>query len=416
MDEEMKQKIALFKFSLIAPLVNDTHDRKSKAQYVREVAAGTYELPTGVRVQYSASTIKSWWLRYKRDGFDALLPKNRKDAGMPRSLDEKAIVRIGELKKQYPNITGKLIHQKMIEEGVIRSTTTSVSSILRFLRENDFDFRKETDQAERKAFEMEFANQCWQADASHGPRITVDGTKRKTYIIACIDDASRMAVHAELFFADNAINVQSVLKKAMRKFGIPTKLFVDNGSSLKNEQLQLICASLGIVYINSRARVPESRGKVERFFRTIKDNWMHVTDWNDFDSLEALNESFEDYLKDRYVNAVHSSLNQTPRERFLKDIDRIKYLPPETLDRHFLHRVERKVNGDATVKLHGTVFETPQKYVGNRISIRYSPLEPEIAYIFNKQNEPTDTIRPVRKVDNSKMKRNALDYTKMEGE
>ncbi len=150
-------------------------------------------------------------------------------------------------------------------------------------------------------------------------------------------------------------------------------------------------------------------------FRTIKDNWLNGVDWNDFDSLESLNIAFNHYLNEKYTNTTHSSLGMTPRERYLKDFNKIKFFPPELLENHFLHRVTRRVNNDATIKLHGNSFEVPQKYIGQKINIRYSPLQLEKAYVFDKDNILTDTVYPLKKVDNSSIKRNTLDYTKING-
>lgn len=262
---------------------------------------------------------------------------------------------------------------------------------------------------------MEFANDCWQSDTSHGPVIKVNGQKRQAYLITMLDDASRIIAHGEFFFNDNAVNMQTVFKKAILKYGLPKRLFVDNGSSYKNDQLRLICASLGIMLIYTKAYSPESKGKIERSFRTIKDNWINGVDWNEFDSLESLNSGFNKYLTEKYMNSIHSSLEFTPRERYLKDTDKIKFIKPEDLDNHFLHRVTRRVNNDATIQLYTNLFEVPQKYIGQKINIRYSPITLDKAYIFNKDNIATDIVYPLKKVDNSKVKRNALDYTMING-
>ena len=135
------------------------------------------------------------------------------------------------------------------------------------------------------------------------------------------------------------------------------------------------------------------------------DNWMNGVDWNEFHSLESLNSGFNNYLNEKYMNSIHSSLELTPRERYLKDTNRIKSVKPEDLDSHFLHRVTRRVNNDATIQLYTNLFEVPQKYIGQKINIRYSPITLDKAYIFNKDSISTDIVYPLKKVDNSKVKR-----------
>lgn len=409
-----KNSVALFRFSLIAPIVNDTYDAVSKMQYFRDVASKVYKLPDGKSAQFSSATIKKWFLTYKKGGFDSLLPKKRNDLGKSRKLTADSIGQIHALKEKFPYITGKLIYQKLVEEGYLKSSKTSASTVLRYIRDNNLK-RSQIAPEDRRAFEMEFANDCWQSDTSHGPIIKVNNQKRQTYLITFIDDASRMILHGEFFFNDNAVNMQVVFKKAIAKYGLPKKLFVDNGGTYKNDQLNLICASLGTVLIHTKAYSPESKGKIERSFRTIKDNWLNGVDWNDFDSLEQLNLEFNRYLSEKYTNEIHSSLGTTPRKRYLQDNLKIKFMPTELLENHFLHRETRKVNNDSTIQLKSQFFEVPQKYIGQRVNIRFLPSKLDKAFIFSHNNILVDTIYPLNKVDNSKIKRNTIDYSKLNG-
>ncbi len=414
MSEKEMQELALFRFSLIAPLVNDTFVASSQMQYFRDVSKKSHKLPSGKIMDFSPGTIKKWLISYRKGGIDALIPKTRSDSGAPRVITSETIAKIHAIKEKFPYITGTLLYQKLVEDGYIKTTKTSLSSVLRYLRDNNLKANQLV-AVERKAYEMEFAGDCWQSDTSTGPVIKVNGQKRKTYLICVIDDASRLITHGEFFFNDNAVNMQIVFKKAVSKYGKPKRLFVDNGSAYKNDQLTLICASLGVILIHTKAYSPESKGKIERVFRTIKDNWMHGVDWNEFNSLYDLNISFNKYLSEKYLNKEHSSLGMSPRERYLKDSSRINFIPIELIEDHFLHRVTRKVNSDSTIQLHSKFFEVPQKYIGQKINVRYSPASIDVAYIFDKDNSMTDTVYPLKKVDNSKIKRNNLDYTRITG-
>lgn len=412
-DKEM-QEIALLKFSLIAPLINNTYESTSKMQYFREMSAKTHTLPNGEKVKYSPETIKSWYIVYNKMGIDGLIPKKRSDAGRSRALNEETIKKIHAIKEQYPYITGKMVYQKLIEEGYINAKKISVSSVYRYIKENNLK-RNQLYPIERKAFEMEFANDCWQSDTSHGPKIIVNGRKVQTYLISIIDDASRLIVHSEFFFNDNAVNMQTALKKAISKHGIPKKLFVDNGKSYKNKQLSFICASLGVVLIHTKPYSPESKGKIERIFRTFKDNYINCVDWNDFKSLEHLNKEFNSYLQKEYQNKIHSSIENTPKNRYFKDIDKIKYKTESEIESCFLHRVTRKVNNDGTIKLYSKYFEVPQKYIKQRINIRYSPIDLEQAYVYDNNNNQTDIIYQLDKVENSNMVRKPINYWEITG-
>jgi len=260
---------------------------------------------------------------------------------------------------------------------------------------------------------MEHVNDCWQSDTSDGPYITIDGQKKRAKLIMFIDDKSRMITGFDFFFNDTALNMQSVLKKAVKTYGIPKKLFVDNGGPYSNKQLSLICASLGIILINAKPYSPESKAKIERSFRTIKDGWMRCTDWNDFKTLEDVKKSLKDFMYNNYINKKHSSTNETPNERWHNEYDLVNYKKEEDVDKMFLQRVKRKVRKDMTIKLENTYYEVPFKYVGKTIDFRYDPEDLDEIYVFDNE-EQKEACKKVDKVSNSKIKRsNNIDYSKV---
>ena len=228
--ENDKNAIALFKFAIIAPLINNNYECKSKEEFFRTAALKKYTLPSGKETILTAGTIKRWFIEYRKNGFEALKPKTRTDTGSSRKISIECIDKIEKIKEQYPYITGKGIYTKLIESGDILTKNVSLASLYRFLNSHHFHTHNIT---ERKAFEMEFANDCWQGDTSHGPIITIDGKKVQTYLIQLIDDASRLIVGYEFFLNDNAINFQLVLKQAIKTYGVPKKIFVDNRNTIQ---------------------------------------------------------------------------------------------------------------------------------------------------------------------------------------
>ena len=157
--ENDKNAIALFKFAIVAPLVNNNYDYKSKEEFYRIAALKKYTLPNGKETILTAGTIKRWFIEYKNNGFDALKPRTRTDAGLSRKIPAECINKVEEIKEQYPHITGKGIYTKLIENGDILTKNVSLASLYRFLNNNHFHTHNKP---ERKAFEMEFANDCWQ--------------------------------------------------------------------------------------------------------------------------------------------------------------------------------------------------------------------------------------------------------------
>ena len=192
--DELKKEIALFRYGLIAPLITDTYEESSQTKYLKNIANKTYEI-NGRNEKYSWQTIKNWYLAYKSGGYEALIPKTRSDACTSRKLNTDAINQLIDIKEKYPHITGTLVYQKLSEDGFINPNDVSLSTVLKYIRDNKSKFN-ETAVIDRRAFVMEHANDCWQADTSHGPYILINGKKVLTYLIAIIDDASRMIVGA----------------------------------------------------------------------------------------------------------------------------------------------------------------------------------------------------------------------------
>ena len=405
MEQKRRRKIALFKYSLIAPLVTETYSQKTAKEYLQEVCAKKFDSPPGLKNEYAPETLKDWLRIYRKHGIDALYPKIRSDKGKSRKLTEEAKQFIIKAKTDKPKRTAKSIYQELIAKGIINYDDLSLSTVQRFISKNNLS-RKKLKPVDRKAFEFEYPNECWQSDVSVGPYLNINDKKHKTYIIAIIDDSTRLIIHCEAFFNEKFISLLSVFKQAVGKRGIPKKLFVDNGKIYKSSQMQLICASLGTTLAYARPYSPESKGKIERWFETLHSQWMNVKDWNEFSSLKELNQSLQHYVEKQYNQSEHSSINQKPIDKFIKYIDRINFAPNQKeLDNIFLYRVTRKVKKDATISLDTINFEVPMAYIGDKINVRYDPSFLDKAFIFSEEGDKKETIYPVDKISNSKVKR-----------
>ena len=408
-DNERKKQIALFRYGIISPLVANIHEFISKEQFFREMALKKHNL-FGKDVSIQPGTIKDWYLTYQKNGFDALYPKTRSDLHTSRILTKETVERIKLLKHEFPFITGTLIYNKLIEEGFITFNNVSKSTILRYIRDNDLK-NKQNYGVERKAFEMEFANDCWQSDTSHGPYLTINGKKIKTYLIITIDDASRLITGYEFFFKDNALNMQKVLKNAIKKYGVPKRLFVDQGSTYKNEQLSLICANIGCVLIHAKPFSPESKAKVERMFKTIKHSWLNSIDWKKIKSLEELNDLLSVFIN-KYNNTLHSGINNIPNTRWLQDFALVKKIDNKSIDEYFLHTAYPNIRTDAIAYIKTRQYEVAQKYVGKKICVKYDPHNLDEIRIY-EDNLYVESAKLVNKIDNSKIKRKTNIYERM---
>ena len=307
MKQQKKHDIALMKYSAIAPVVSGLPAQyKSFSEYFREVSQRGVLHPDGSLRHYAVSTIAKWYELYIKDGFDSLQPSGRSDESRPRKLDNSLQEQIIYLKDHYPRMSAAAIYKQLQHDGSIRRGELSESTVLRFINRLSTE-KKLTVGQDMRRYERPHINEVWCGDSSAEPCLkTPDGKKRRVYIIALIDDASRMVVGAGVFFNDTFVNLMSVLKSAVSKYGVPKVFNFDNGSAYKNRQAELLTARIGSAINYCRPYTPTAKAKIERWFRTMKDQWMASLDLRDFHSLDALHGSLSAFVRS-YNLAPHSS-------------------------------------------------------------------------------------------------------------
>jgi len=407
--------IAHFRFALIAPVIQHTYSDSSVAAYCRRVTQKPLTLPDGPSFQYQPTTLEKWVELYRKGGMDALMPATRSDKGSTRTLSDTAIEEIYRLKQKFPRLNATQIHLRLIQDGFLPASV-SVASVQRFIKRNDLKSARNLNIKDRKAFEEEFFGALWQADTCYLPHICEAGNSRRTYLIMIIDDHSRLIVGGQIFYNDNAYNFQKVLKDAVSSYGIPNKLYLDNGSPYKNDQLTLICGSIGTLELHTPIRDGASKGKVERNFRTLKNRWLYGLDTSQIVSLAEFNEELARYIR-THNTTIHSATKQTPLDRFVSTNGRISSPKShEWLEECFHNRISRKVNNDSCVSIDGNYYDAPQQFIGMKVEIRYLPGAMEQAYIlYEGIHYP---ICLTDKAANARTKRNyhlpSIDYSRKE--
>ena len=409
-------EVAQFRFALIAPVIQGLFPDASATAYYKRVTASPLTLPDGSTVSYSYKTLEKWKSQYKIGGLDALMPNTRSDKGLSRALNEEAIAEIYRIKLEHPRMNATQIYEHLVRESFIPANV-SVDSVQRFIRRNDLKSARDPNLRDRKAYEEDEFGKIWQGDTCYLPYITEDGKSRRVYCIMIIDDHSRLLVGGELFYHDNACNFQKVLKNAIAAYGIPDKLYVDNGCSYSNEQLSMICVSLGILLLHTRVRDGASKGKVERHFRTLKERWLYTLDIAAISSLAQFNGLLRDYIRS-YNTTFHRGINGVPLNRY--ETSKTHPRKPESrqwLDDCFYNRITRKVRKDSTVTIDGVCYDVPMQFISAKVDIRFQPDDMTSAFIlFDDQKFP---IRQTNRNENCHTKRNNLpgiDYSKAGGE
>ena len=258
MKQELAQDIALMRYSMISPLIVGLPDEyRSKEAYFRAASARGALHPNGSFIHPAPTSIKRWYQHYQKNGFDALLPSGRSDEGTSRKIDPDLEEQIRYLKTTYPRMSAAAIFRPLCTNGSTNRNELSEFTVNRFL--NNLALKeKTTNNQDMRRYERAHVNEVWCGDSSVGPYLkTEDGKKHKVYVIALIDDASRYIVGIDVFFNDNFVNLMSVMKSAVAKFGVPKLFNFDNGSSYKNKQMDLLAARIGLPFImTSRIRQP----------------------------------------------------------------------------------------------------------------------------------------------------------------
>lgn len=395
---------ASIRLAIIQPAYNGTYPDASKRAYYCRVTEKPVKMPDGRELRYSPGTLSCWESDYRRGGFDALIPKVRCDSGTSRRLDDDAIAAIYRIREEFPKINAKEIYLKLISDGIIRKKDLSLSTVQRYVKKHNLKGAACPGLKDRKAFEEEFACGMYQGDSLYGPYIVENGKRRRTYLIMLLDDKSRMIVGGRFFYNDNAYNFQKVLKEAISTYGIPRKTYCDNGSPYKNEQLSLICGSVGTVLIHTPVRDGASKGKVERNFRTLRNRFLNILDTSEITSLETLNSKLFDYIR-KHNTTVHGATGETPSDRYLKDLPHVK-MPAsrDWLNNCFMNRVKRRVKNDSTIVIDKVLYDVPMQFVRCSVEVRYLPDDMDGAYILD--DGVKYPIRKTNKVENSKTKRN----------
>jgi len=381
-------KIAIFKYGIIAPVINDS--TMSQKQYFEKAAAREYDFPGKVdRLTFNTRTFKKWLHIYRKEGYEGLKPSRRIDLGKSRKISMPMGEAIRKLCDEYDFKTISNLYRYLLTEGVIESENFTEVTLRNFLKSHNITFESQETKP-RKAFEAPHINILWTADFMHGPYVREGKSKLKTYLCAIIDDYSRLITGAQFFLSEHSLSLQKTLKQAVLTYGIPQRFYCDNGKVFSSGYIHMVCAKLGTALIHSKPYDSPSRGKIERFFRTVRDMFIPnlYIEHKTF-SLEELNAAFSKWLLDEYNINKHKSINDTPMDRYLADMPNVsmKTIVPAEADHYFHHTIFRKVKNDSTVTVDNCLYEVPAKYIGKKIEIRYPLDNPEDLRIFEDNNQ-----------------------------
>src|SRR6266545_1604654 len=256
--------------------------------------------------------------------------------------------------------TRATLYRLCIEEGLLTRGQMAPNTFRRIVKH--YELLKPEAQCQNKlrlAFSKAHANEMWQADTLVGPHIQHQGSPLQTRLIAFLDDASRVCCHGQFFLAENVDTLIEALRAAFYKRGVPQCLYVDHGSIYCSKEIIQICARVGCLLHHPPVRDGAAKGKIERFFRTVRDQFLSRS--LDLSSLDGLNRQFIHWAEELYNAQKHSVLAMAPLDRFALDRARVRYLPPnQANDEMFFVEEDRTVRADNTFSFKSIRFEAPR--------------------------------------------------------
>lgn len=373
MTTPVKTDLAVWRYGIISRLLHRNEAEESLENELNRLAAQPFRKPDGTLVSFSPETIRKWLYRYRHGGLPALENAPRKNLGCHGSVPKIVKNRLFELRKEHPRWTLARILAHLVDEKLWDMVTPSRATLYRFATTANLhrDPHLVTEKPAR-AFAYQDFGQLWTADFLHGPKIRVNGQKRKTYLHAIIDDATRYVVHAGFFFAEDTEVMMQELMAAVKIHGKPIRFYTDNGACYASHHLKFVCANLGIHLIHTPPGKPRGRGKIERYFRRVRDQFLDG-ETPVARTLDGINKAFQQWLG-LYHKTVHISLGVSPLQKRLSRGSVCRLLP-ETVDIEPLFRMKRRcrVYLNSTIRLKKRSFEVVDTLPGQRVDVWFMP-------------------------------------------
>lgn len=371
MEDPRRRDIALFRYGLVREAVDPDLSPAQRGRLVRDLAARDHRGPDGRRVRVGRSTLDRWIRAYRAGGFDALVPQPRKTGPIS---DVELLDLAVRLKRENPARTAAHVTELIVTDLAERAQgrqVPSVRTVQRHFARLGVNVGGDGRPAEAFGrFEAAGVNDLWVGDVAHGPRIA----GRRALLFAFLDDHSRLVVGHRWGRTEDVLRLEAALRRGLASRGVPKRVYVDNGAPFVSHQLQRVCAVLGMHLIHSQPKRPQGRGKIERFFATVRSQFLVEIADDQLDGLDRLNELFTAWVETRYHRRTHRETGQSPLARFTAGgVPQVP--PPELLREAFLWAETRTVRKTATVSLHGNRYEVDPVLVGRRVQLVFDPFD-----------------------------------------
>lgn len=402
-DDERNQE-ALFRHAILGDVLSRNLRRGQLRPALKQLAQPTYQDDHGRSRRIAYKTLEEWFYKYRHGGLEALKPRPRSDRNRSRVFAEDLQPLILDMKREDPGRSAKLILRELELAGRIRVGQASVSAVERLLRRHGLSGpRMELERAARYRWEASLCGELWQGDGLHGPLLMnpATGRRQRTIVFALLDDRSRLIPYLEAGFGETEERFLRMLYQAIARRGIVRKLLLDNHASFSGYDLRLLCAQLGIHLVHSRPGDAPSKGKIERFWRTLRSQLIERMDLERVTTIDEFNLRLWTWVDMEYHHQPHSSLSgRTPLEVWESEADQIRWPEDHSqLERSFYSEVDRLVRNDSTVQWRGVFYEVPPYLRRQRVRLRYALLDSRRVSVLDGATEIP--LRRVEPADNA---------------
>ncbi len=388
--------VALWRYGIMSRLLHRDPGGLAQDELLADLAAQTWVRPDGRRCALSPETLRKWLYRYRVGGLDALADQPRADKGrfqLPKALADALFA----LRTEHPRWRLSILFKHLRQTGLWDGLDPSRSALYRFCKDNKLG-RSPQPADPRRAFAFTAFGQLWSADFLHGPKLWCGKRKAKVYLHAILDDCSRFVVGAAFHTAESVESMMADLMGAVRRFGIPQRYYTDNGAAFRSRHLRVVAARLGVQIPHTPPYQPQGRGKIERFFGTVRMQFLEV---HRFKTLDEINLAFARWLAE-YHQTLHASLQATPLDRRL-GVENVCREVPAVADVEPLFRMERRcrVSACGTIKLMKREFEVPGCLPLGRVTVHYLPWDLSRVFYGDDQRlaRPLDRAQNARRFD-----------------
>lgn len=399
--EDRRRALALFRKDLLAELDEPGLPRGEISTRIAAIAAQTVVLPNGSEHRFSERTLWAWWSAYKKLGLTGLLPRERLDKGVPREITPELLAAAIEKRKEIPSRSTKTIIDVLERERVVAKGKLHRSTLDRHLELAGFSRRRLKTLGDKRYIRMlfEHPNDLWVGDYHEAPILWVPqtGSFRTVHLCAFIDHYSKYVPHGQWYNNERIATLEDTFKKASLKRGLARKIYVDRGSVYRSADFAFALAHLDIRLCHSKAYKSEGRGGIERFNRTVAEQFEPEVRAARITELDRINLFFEAWLEERYHREKHESTGEPPLDRFAQEGFTPRWADPVLVADTFRVRVRRKVHPKtSTVEVDGIHFLVETFLRGRWVTVYYDPhcLDDILVYLKRKRVQRAFVARP----------------------